>query len=94
MVNVAGVEWNRGEEGWMKTRDHGLRWSLVGVVGVDEMISCVVGGGGMKYLTVLASASSSLVPVSDCMYFLSGSLISAICGWSEAETRARMRRGE
>lgn len=48
----------------------------------------------MKYLIVLASASSSLVPVRDCMYFLDGRAIVAIWGWREAEISARRSKGE
>lgn len=68
---AAGVLWKRGVEGWMKTRGQ--------MVGVAVWSSGEeVCGGGIKYLIVLASASSSLVPVRDCMYFLEGRLIVAI----------------
>lgn len=94
LVKDDGVLWKRGDEGWMNARCQdwciGIN-SCVGLGVVDPLVGGVVFvllvvegcapssiDGGMKYLIVLASGSSSLAPVRDCMYFFSGSRISAI----------------
>ena len=86
-VRVVPVKLNEKDCGVPGRLGCGVELELAVGVAVDNVAPAVV--GGMKYLIVLASGSSSFAPVRDCMYFFSGNLISAICGWRAAEISAR-----